>query len=43
VAELRRRAVHIVAEPFTVPAVSRKLAFIADPFGNLFELSEVLA
>jgi len=43
VAELRRRGVHIVTEPFVLPAVGRKLAFFADPFGNLFELAEVLA
>lgn len=43
VAELRRRGVRIVAEPFLLPVVGRKLAFFADPFGNLFELAEVLA
>lgn len=43
VAELRRRGVRIVAEPFLVPAVGRKLAFFADPFGNLFELAEAVA
>jgi lactoylglutathione lyase/glyoxylase I family protein len=26
-----------------LPAISRKLAFFADPFGNLIELAEVLA
>jgi len=26
-----------------LPAISRKLAFFADPFGNLIELSELLA
>ena len=41
VAELRRRGVRIVAEPFSLPVVGRKLAFFADPFGNLFELAEV--
>jgi len=25
-----------------LPAISRKLAFFADPFGNLIELAEVL-
>ena len=40
--ELRRRGVTIVAEPFILPAISRKLAFFADPFGNLIELAEVL-
>ena len=43
IAELRARGVKIVAEPWVLPAISRKLAFFADPFGNLIELSEVLA
>ena len=43
VAELRRRGVTIVTEPFVLPVIERKLAFFADPFGNLFELAEVLA
>ncbi|QET04583.1 VOC family protein [Cupriavidus pauculus] len=43
VAELRRRGVQIVAEPFELPAIGRKLAFIADPFGNLIELAGVVA
>jgi len=42
-AELRARGVKIVAEPWVLPAISRKLAFFADQFGNLIELSEVLA
>ena len=42
-AELRARGVSIVAEPWVLPAISRKLAFFADPFGNLIEISEVLA
>jgi len=41
-AELRARGVEIVEEPFLVPAISRRLAFVADPFGNLIELSEVV-
>ncbi len=41
-AALRERGVAIVAEPFILPAISRKLAFFADPFGNLIELAEVL-
>ena len=40
--ELRARGVQIVAEPWVLPAISRKLAFFADPFGNLIELSEVV-
>ena len=43
IAKLRSRGVMIVAEPFVLPAISRKLAFFADPFGNLIELAEVLA
>jgi len=42
VAKLRARGVVIVTEPFVLPAISRKLAFFADPFGNLIELAEVL-
>jgi glyoxylase I family protein len=41
-AKLRERGVTIVAEPFILSAISRKLAFFADPFGNLIEVSEVL-
>ena len=43
IAKLRDRGVAIVAEPFVLTAISRKLAFFADPFGNLVELAEVLA
>ena len=43
VAELRRRGVTIVTEPFELPVIQRRLAFIADPFGNLIELAQVLA
>lgn len=42
VATLRARGVPIVAEPFVLPAISRRLAFFADPFGNLIELAQVL-
>jgi catechol 2,3-dioxygenase-like lactoylglutathione lyase family enzyme len=42
VAELRRRGVTIVTEPFELEAISRRLAFLADPFGNLIELAQVL-
>ena len=42
VAELRRRGVTIVTEPFVLPVIERRLAFFADPLGNLFELAEVL-
>ena len=42
IAMLRARGVRIVTEPFVLPAISRRLAFFADPFGNLIELAEVL-
>ena len=42
IVKLRARGVVIVTEPFVLPAISRKLAFFADPFGNLIELAEVL-
>ena len=41
-AELRRREVTIVTEPFVLPVINRRLAFIADPWGNLIELAQVL-
>ena len=41
-AELRRRGVTIVGEPFEVEAINSRLAFFADPFGNLFELKQAL-
>jgi lactoylglutathione lyase/glyoxylase I family protein len=39
---LTKRGVTIVAEPFVVEAIGRRIAFFSDPFGNLFELEEVL-
>ena len=41
-AELRRRGVTIVTEPFELPVIGRRLAFLADPWGNLIELAQVL-
>ena len=41
--QLRARGVTIVTEPFVLPAISRRLAIVCDPFGNLIELAEVLA
>lgn len=43
VAELRARQVTIVTEPFEPDGAGRKLAFFADPFGNLIELAQVIA
>lgn len=42
VTELRSRGVTIVTEPFQLDAIQRKLAFFADPYGNLIELAEIL-
>ena len=41
-AELRRRGVTILGEPFDLEAISRRLAFLADPWGNRIELSQIL-
>lgn len=41
--ELKRRDVTIVKEAFELPEISRRLAFFADPWGNLLELAEVLS
>jgi catechol 2,3-dioxygenase-like lactoylglutathione lyase family enzyme len=43
ITELKRRGVTIVAEPFVLEVINRRLAFIADPFGNLIELAQVLS
>ncbi len=40
---LRSRDVAIAVEPFEVEAIGRKLAFFSDPWGNLFELEEVIS
>ena len=40
---LRARGVDILTEPFELAAISRRLAFFRDPFGNLIELAQVLA
>ncbi len=41
--KLRERGVTIIADPFDVDEINRKIAFFADPFGNLFELEEIQA
>jgi len=38
--ELCKRGVNVVTEPFYLEAINRKLAFNADPFGNLIELAQ---
>jgi catechol 2,3-dioxygenase-like lactoylglutathione lyase family enzyme len=43
IAELRKRGVTMVMEPFVIDVVNRKLAFFADPWGNLIEFCQVLA
>lgn len=43
VAELKRRNVTIVSEPHDVPDISRRFAFFSDPWGNLFELIQMIA
>ena len=40
--ESRRRGVSIVEEPFNIVEINRRLAFFADPWGNLIELAQVL-
>jgi glyoxylase I family protein len=40
--QLRQRGVTIVEGPFKLDLISRRLAFLADPWGNLIELSETL-
>jgi len=41
-AELARRGVDLVGEPFEIEDISRRLAFFRDPWGNMMELSEKL-
>lgn len=42
VAELKKRGVTMVGEIFYLRDITRKLAFIADPWGNLIKLSEIV-
>ena len=42
VAELKKRGVTIIGNIFYLKDITRKLAIIADPWGNLIELSEVI-
>jgi lactoylglutathione lyase/glyoxylase I family protein len=41
--ELGRRGVVTIGEPIAVTAIGRRVAFVADPWGNLVELAEVSA
>ena len=43
IADLKARGVTVVTEPFKLDAISRRLAFIADPSGNLIELASIVA
>jgi lactoylglutathione lyase/glyoxylase I family protein len=40
--ELSSRGVDLVGEPFDLEEISRRLAFLRDPWGNMIELSETL-
>lgn len=42
IAELKNRGVPLVGEPFYLETISRRLAFIQDPWGNMIELSEIV-
>jgi glyoxylase I family protein len=42
VGELRSRGVTIVSEPHDVPGMGRRVAFFADPWGNLFEVIQTI-
>ena len=42
VAELARRGVALIGEPFEIEDISRRLAFFRDPWGNMIELSQTL-
>jgi lactoylglutathione lyase/glyoxylase I family protein len=41
-AELIRRGVDVIGEPFEIEDISRRLALFRDPWGNMIELSETL-
>ena len=43
VAELKCRGVKICMEPMDVTEINRRIAFFADPWGNLFELTQSIA
>jgi catechol 2,3-dioxygenase-like lactoylglutathione lyase family enzyme len=40
--ELKRRGATIVSEPHDVPKLGLRLAFFADPWGNLFEVIQAI-
>jgi catechol 2,3-dioxygenase-like lactoylglutathione lyase family enzyme len=42
IAELRRRDVTVVSQPHDVPQLGLRVAFFADPWGNLFEVIQAM-
>ena len=40
--ELKKRGVKVVGQPFYLEAITRNLAFVQDPWGNMIELAEVV-
>jgi catechol 2,3-dioxygenase-like lactoylglutathione lyase family enzyme len=42
IAELRLRGVTVVSEPHDVPMLRLRVAFFADPWGNLFEIIQAM-
>ncbi len=40
--QLKRLAVNIVSEPHDVVAMGLRVAFFADPWGNYFEVTQLL-
>jgi catechol 2,3-dioxygenase-like lactoylglutathione lyase family enzyme len=43
VAQLKRRSVKIVSEPHDVAPMGLRVAFFSDPWGNLFEFTQLLS
>jgi glyoxylase I family protein len=41
--ELKHRNVTIASEPHDVPAMGLRVAFFADPWGNLFEVIQTIS
>jgi len=39
-AELRKREVQVMREPFNVPIIGKRCGFISDPYGNVIEFTE---
>jgi glyoxylase I family protein len=43
ITELKRRDVTIISEAHDVPKLSLRVAFFADPWGNLFEVIQAIS